>query len=123
MPIKNKEDGEYDEGKYRVWVSSGWNGLYYDESVPAYYQASTSTAITDVIGDSGISFSVNGGNVQVNGIKPGYTVNCVSAAGIQLFSGVANSGSMSFQAPAGTGFAVIAVSGEGKTYRTKIIIR
>ena len=123
VPIKNKEDGEYDEGKYRVWVSSGWNGLYYDESVPAYYQASTSTAITDVIGDSGISFSVNGGNVQVNGIKPGYTVNCVSAAGIQLFSGVANSGSMSFQAPAGTGFAVIAVSGEGKTYRTKIIIR
>ena len=123
VPIKNKEDGEYDEGKYRVWVSSGWNGLYYDESAPAYYQASTSTAITDVIGDSGISFSVNGGNVQVNGIKPGYTVNCVSAAGIQLFSGVANSGSMSFQAPAGTGFAVIAVSGEGKTYRTKIIIR
>ena len=122
-PIKNKEDGEYDEGKYRVWVSSGWNGLYYDESAPAYYQASTSTAITDVIGDSGISFSVNGGNVQVNGIKPGYTVNCVSAAGIQLFSGVANSGSMSFQAPAGTGFAVISVSGEGKTYRTKIIIR
>lgn len=122
-PIKNKEDGEYDEGKYRVWVSSGWNGLYYDESAPAYYQASTSTAITDVIGDSGISFSVNGGNVQVNGIKPGYTVNCVSAAGIQLFSGVANSGSMNFQAPAGTGFAVITVSGDGKTYRTKIIIR
>ena len=122
-PIKNKEDGEYDEGKYRVWVSSGWNGLYYDESAPAYYQASTSTAITDVIGDSGISFSVNGGNVQVNGIKPGYTVNCVSAAGIQLFSGVANSGSMNFQTPAGTGFAVITVSGDGKTYRTKIIIR
>ena len=123
VPIRNKEDGEYDEGKYRVWVSSGWNGLYYDESAPAYYQASTSTAITDVIGDSGISFSVNGGNVQVNGIKPGYTVNCVSAAGIQLFSGVADSGSLSFQAPAGTGFAVISVSGEGKTYRTKIIIR
>ena len=123
VPIRNKEDGEYDEGKYRVWVSSGWNGLYYDESAPAYYQANTSTAITDVIGDSGISFSVNGGNVQVNGIKPGYTVNCVSAAGIQLFSGVADSGSMSFQAPAGTGFAVISVSGEGKTYRTKIIIR
>lgn len=123
IPITNKEDGEYDEGKYRVWVASGKGNLYYDESAPVYYQANTSTGIHDVIEGTGIGISVNGGNIQVDGIKAGYTVTCTSAAGIQLYTAEARSGSLNFQVPAGTGMAIISVSGEGKTHRSKIIIK
>ena len=123
IPITNKEDGEYDEGKYRVWVASGKGNLYYDESAPVYYQANTSTGIHDVIEGTGFGISVNGGNIQVDGIKAGYTVTCTSAAGVQLYTAEARSGSLNFQVPAGTGMAIISVSGEGKTHRSKIIIK
>lgn len=91
IPINNKEDGEYDEGKYRVWVASGKGNLYYDESAPVYYQANTSTGIHDVIEGTGFGISVNGGNIQVDGIKAGYTVTCTSAAGVQLYTAEARS--------------------------------
>lgn len=67
--------------------------------------------------------SVNGGNIQVDGIKAGYTVTCTSVAGVQLYTAEARSGSLNFQVPAGTGMAIISVSGEGKTHRSKIIIK
>lgn len=40
---------------------------------------------------------MNGGNIQVDGIKAGYTVTCTSAAGVQLYTAEARSGSLNFQ--------------------------
>ena len=57
IDIKPTTEGEFDSGRYKVWVASGWYGLYYDESEPAYYDASA-TAINNVISGTGISLSL-----------------------------------------------------------------
>mgnify|MGYP002521916958 CR=1 FL=1 len=126
MPIRNTKEGEFDEGKYRVWVAAGKmlteeSPIYYDESKPAYYDKETATGIQDVIEGTGIGIRVDDNQVLIDGIKPGYVVSCVSASGAQIYSGVSTSSSLGFHAPSGV--AVISVSGEGKAHRAKIIIK
>ena len=122
IPINGKTDNEFDSGKYRIWVAAGRGNMYYDESAPAYYQADA-TGIKDVIENTGIGIAVNDHDVQVDGIKAGYTVTCASVSGVVLYQGEATSNSLRFNTAGMKGVAVISVSGEGKTYRSKIIIK
>lgn len=122
IDINPQTPGEFDSGKYKVWVASGWYGLYYDESVPAYYEA-TATAIDDVIEGTGVTVSVADGAVRLGGLKPGYEVTLATVSGVQLFHATASGSTLSIPTAGNKGFAVITVSGEGKTSHTKTIIR
>lgn len=123
MPIRNREEGEFDEGKYRVWVAAGRENIYYDESAPAYYQYSPSTSIKDVIENTGISIEMTDGGIQIEGLKPGYSVSCTSASGTVLFHDTAQSENLSFNTAGMSGIAIITVNGDGNSYRRKIIIK
>lgn len=122
IDINPQTPGEFDEGKYKVWVASGWYGLYYDESAPAYYEA-TATAISDVIDGTGIKLAGGNGTIRVSGIKPGYEVTCTSTTGMQLFHGIAEGNSIAIPTNGRSGVVIMSISGEGKTVRTKTIIR
>ena len=122
IDINETGKGEFDSGKYKIWVASGWQNIFYDESVPAYYESSA-TAVSDVIGDTGIRITTGKGYIRVSGVKPGYTVACTAADGAQLFSATATGGELTIPTAGGEGFAIVSVSGDGKTSRTKTIIR
>lgn len=122
VAINERKAGEFDEGKYRIWVAAGKQNIYYDESKPVYYQA-TSTGIKDVIDGTDFSLNMDDNNIQIEGLKPGYIVTCTSASGIQLYKGTATSNSLSFNTTAMKGVAIITISGDGKTHRSKIIIK
>lgn len=122
IDIKQTSDNEFDSGKYKIWVASGWKNIFYDESAPAYYEAQ-STDISETIDGTDIKITNSDGAIRVSGIKAGYTVTCTSTSGVQLFSKVATADSITIPTTGMSGFAVVTVSGEGKTCHTKTIIR
>ncbi len=123
IDIKPTTDKEFDTGKYKIWVAAGWQNLFYDESAPAYYEADA-TAIDGVITDlDGISLSHSRNVLRLQGIKPGCTVTCTSASGALLYRTTASAGSLTIPTSGMHGFVVVSVSGEGKTWHTKTIIR
>ncbi len=121
IDIKNKKTGEFDSGKYKVWVASGYGNLFFDESAPAYYSAEGSS-VSEIIDGSNISVNVSNGNISINGLESGYIVRCSSIAGTPIYSGTATGNSVSFPTN-NEGVAVISISGNGKNYRTKVIIK
>ena len=122
IDINEKYEGDFNTGKYKIWVASGWSNIFYDESDPAYYEA-TPTAITDVIDGTAISLSTSAAGVSLSGVKAGYTVTATTLSGVEFFRTTASGGTVNIPADGNRGFAVISVSGEGNTYRTKTIIR
>lgn len=122
LDINEKTSGEFATGKYKLWVASGWQNIFYDESVPAYYDK-TATSIHDVIDGTGISLTSKTGNICVSGVKAGSIVTCTTAAGIEIFRATANGGNINIPTAGNEGFAIISVSCDGDTYRTKTVIR
>ena len=122
LDINEKTSGEFATGKYKLWVASGWQNIFYDESVPAYYDK-TATSIHDVIDGTGISLTSKTGNICVSGVKAGSIVTCITAAGIEIFRATANGGNINIPTAGNEGFAIISVSCDGDTYRTKTVIR
>ena len=122
IDIRNKKVGEFDFGKYKVWVASGYGNLFFDESTPAYYSAQSSS-VSEMIGESNIRMTVTDRKVILDGLKPGYTVNCSTLAGITLHSAAAQSSKVEFSTKGNEGIVVVSVTGNGKTYRTKAIIK
>ena len=113
---------EFDTGKYKIWVASGWQNIFYDESKPAFYTAAP-TSVSEHLAETGVKMTNTEGALLLSGLKPGYTVTCVSASGMVLFNGVAKSSDMTIPTANINGFVVLTVSGEGKTSHTKTIIR
>ena len=122
IDINPTTEGEFDTGKYKVWVASGWYGLYYDESVPAYYEASA-TSIGDGVKGTGVTLASGADGLHVSGVKKGYTVTATSAAGVELFRATADGSDIVIPAGHSQGFAVISVSGEGHSWHTKTFIQ
>lgn len=122
IDIKNQTPGEFDSGKYKVWVASGYGNLFFDESLPAYYSAE-GTSVTEIIDGTDMSVKVSKGMITLNGIKSGYTVRCTSITGTLLYSGTATGNSISFPTSGTESVAIISVNGNGKNYRTKAIIK
>lgn len=122
IDIRNKTAGEFNSGKYKVWVAAGYYNLFFDESAPAYYCA-TETSVHDVIDGTGIGITVARGNVVVSGLQKGYTVKCTSIDGTVLFSAKATSEALSFPTAGKSGVVILTVEGNGQSFHTKAIIK
>lgn len=123
MDIKATTPGEFDNGRYVVWVAAGDSMFFYNQSANAYYEKTGATAITDIIDGSDISVTTGAGSLVINGIKPGYDITCTSPSGILLYSGKAESTQADIHLPAGCGIVIVSINGNGHTYRTKVIVR
>lgn len=123
MVIKAVTPGEFNNGRYVVWVASGDGNFFYDQSANAYYEYSGSTSITDVIGESGISVTAGEGYVGLDGLKPGYRITCASPSGALLYSGEADGQHADIRLDGQRGIVIINIEGDGQTYRTKVIVR
>lgn len=121
IDIRSKETGEFDNGKYQIWVAAGDGSLFFDESAPAYYQHTT--AIEDVIDGTGIRLVTTPDGLTVSGVKTGYRLTLTSLSGTVLYQDVAQ-GNTLYMPASGTGsVALLTVEGDGHTYRTKTILK
>lgn len=123
MVINAITPGEFNNGRYVVWVASGDGSFFYDQSENAYYEYSGSTSITDVIGESGISVTAGEGYLGIDGLKPGYRITCASPSGALLYSGEADGQHADIRLDGQRGIVIINIEGDGQTYRTKVIVR
>lgn len=123
MVINAITPGEFNNGRYVVWVASGDGSFFYDQSENAYYEYGGSTSITDVIGESGISVTAGEGYLGIDGLKPGYRITCASPSGALLYSGEADGQHADIRLDGQHGIVIINIEGDGQTYRTKVIVR
>lgn len=123
MVINAITPGEFNNGRYVVWVASGDGSFFYDQSENAYYEYSGSTSITDVIGESGISVTAGEGYLGIDGLKPGYRITCASPSGALLYSGEADGQHADIRLDGQRGIVIINIEGDGQTYHTKVIVR
>lgn len=121
IDIKSKEAGEFDNGKYQIWVAAGDGTLFFDESEPAYYQNTTS--IDDIIDGTDIHVASDNNGLTVSGLKPGYKLTCTNMAGVVVYSGIANGNSLSIPATGANSVIVLSIDANGHQYRTKSIIK
>lgn len=122
IDIKSKASGEFDNGKYKIWVAAGDGSLFYDESEPAYYQ--NTTGIEDVIEGTNMTIVSNGHGLTVDGLKAGYKLTCTNLSGTVLYSAVAQNGTVTIPATdVNRGVVILSVDANGHTYRTKTIIK
>lgn len=123
MDINATVPGEFDTGRYVVWVAAGDGTFFYDQSANAYYENNSTSSITEVIEGSDISVTTGAGKITVNGLKPGYKVICSSPSGMLLYSGEATGTKADISLPRGCGIVIINIEGDGCTYTTKVIVR
>lgn len=123
MVINAITPGEFNNGRYVVWVASGDGSFFYDQSENAYYEYSGSTSITETIGESGISVTAGEGYLGIDGLKPGYRITCASPSGALLYSGEADGQHADIRLDGQRGIVIINIEGDGQTYRTKVIVR
>ena len=115
--------GEFNSGKFVAWVASGDGSFFYDQSENAYYEYGGTSAITDVIGESGISVTTGEGSISLDGLKPGSHITCVSTAGAVLYSGEADGQHADIRLDGQHGIVIVSVEADGEAYRTKVIVR
>ena len=120
--IPEKTEGEFDKGRYKIWVASGWQNIFYDESAPAYYEKTT-TAISDVIEGTSVTLTNNLNDLRLEGLKPGSSITLTSSTGATLYTGTASGTSLSIPTSGMKGVAIVSVATENGTFRTKTIIR
>lgn len=116
-------DGEFDTGRYTVWVAAGDGTLFYDQSPNAYYEKGVTDGITDAIGSTGITVTSAGGSLALSGLPEGSRVECATAAGVTLYSGVATGSSMTIPARGHSGIVVVSIETGGNVHTTKAIVR
>lgn len=121
ITIGEKVKGEFDNGKYQIWVAAGDGSLFFDESAPAYYQ--NTSAVEDVIAGTGIRLLSSADGLKVSGLKAGYRLTCTSLSGTVLYQATAQGSALSIPAEGKRGVVVVTIEGEGHTYRTKTIIK
>ena len=120
--IPEKTEGEFDKGRYKIWVASGWQNIFYDESAPVYYEKTT-TAISDVIEGTSVMLTNNLNDLRLEGLKPGSNVTLTSSTGATLYTGTASGTSLTIPTSGMKGVAIVSVATENGTFRTKTIIR
>ncbi len=122
IDIKEKQEGEFDKGRYKIWVASGWQNIFYDESEPAYYDKSA-TSVSDVIDGTSVTLTNSMNELRLDGIEPGCTVTLASTTGAMLYTGKASGTSLIIPTSGMKGVAIVSVAAENGTFRTKTIIR
>ena len=122
IDIPEKTESEFDKGRYKIWVASGWQNIFYDESAPAYYEKTT-TAISDVIEGTSVTLTNNLNHLRLDGLKPGSNVTLTSSTGATLYTGTASGTSLTIPTSGMKGVAIVSVASENGTFRTKTIIR
>lgn len=122
IDIKETQEGEFDKGRYKIWVASGWQNIFYDESEPAYYDKSA-TSVSDVIDGTSVTFTNSMNELRLDGIEPGCTVTLASTTGAMLYTGKASGTSLIIPTSGMKGVAIVSVAAENGTFRTKTIIR
>lgn len=123
MVIKAVTPGEFNNGRYVVWVASGDGNFFYDQSENAYYEYGGPSSITETIGESGISVTAGEGYLGIDGLKPGYRITCASPSGALLYSGEADGQHADIRLDGQRGIVLVSIEGDGQTYRTKVIVR
>ena len=122
IDIPEKTEGEFDKGRYKIWVASGWQNIFYDESAPAYYEKTT-TAISDVIEGTSVTLTNSLNDLRLEGLKPGSSITLTSSTGATLYTGTASGTSLTIPTSGMKGVAIVSVVTENGTFRTKTIIR
>ena len=122
IDIKETQEGEFDKGRYKIWVASGWQNIFYDESEPAYYDKSA-TSVSDVIDGTSVTLTNSMNELRLDGIEPGCTVTLASTTGAMLYTGKASGTSLIIPTSGMKGVAIVSVAAENGTFRTKTIIR
>ena len=123
MVINAVTPGEFNNGRYVVWVASGDGNFFYDQSENAYYEYGGPSSITETIGESGISVTAGEGYLGIDGLKPGYRITCASPSGALLYSGEADGQHADIRLDGQRGIVLVSIEGDGQTYRTKVIVR
>ena len=114
--------GEFDQGRYVVWVAAGDGTLFYDESPRAYYERGVTDAITEAMAGTGISLTSAPGELTLHGLPRGSRVECSLASGVTLFSGAAQ-GTLAIPTRGHRGVVVVSVEAGGRTHVAKAVAR
>ncbi len=122
MTMTARTDGEFDEGRYAVWVAAGDGLLFYDESETKWW-SKEATSVEDVIYGTDITMTVSDGKIVINGLKEGSRVDCTLVSGISVYSGEARDGSLTISTHGAKGIAVIRVTEGTQTHSTKVILK
>lgn len=117
MDIRSTTTGEWDKGRYRIWVASGIGNLFFDESLPAYYDAATAS-IEEAIDGTNATLRTDGHAITLSGLKTGQRITCTAADGTILYNNVSTSDRLTLR-PAHHGVCLVGIDG----VQTKVILK
>ncbi len=116
--------GEFDTGKYAVWVAAGDGMLFYDESDLKYWSKKEASSVEDVIESTNIRIVTSDGKIRVGGLLPGSKAEFVLINGISLYSGVADGDFVEICTAGNKGVGILTITGsDGNVYSTKILLK
>lgn len=119
VTINSTTTGEWDSGRYRIWVASGIGNLFFDESKPAYYQATTAIdEVSERLDGTSATLTTDGHTVTLTGLKPGQRVTLAAADGSIIYNNVSATDRLTLR-PARHGVVIVGVDG----VQSKIIMK